>query len=124
MRPCAAPHCPVLVPKGRCTTHARQQDTQRGTAQQRGYDYAWSQYSKAFLSEHPICGERADGTTDRIHSRCVQQGKTTAAQCVDHTVPMSHGGDKWDEANHMAACFACNSWKAKTLDGQRGGGWS
>ncbi len=105
-----------MVPKGRCFEHTQQQERTRGTAQQRGYDYQWSLYSETFRQAHPLCGERADGSMDRVHSRCVQQGISTAAQCVDHTVPMSQGGSKWDEANHMACCFACNTWKAKTIE--------
>ena len=39
-RVCAEPDCPELVTRGRCTTHTREQDRQRGTRQQRGYDAA------------------------------------------------------------------------------------
>lgn len=120
MRPCAQPGCPTLVQKGRCAQHERQQDRARGTAQERGYDHAWAEYSKRFRVAHPVCGERADGTLDRVHSRCAQQGLTTAAQCVDHTVPMSQGGSKWDPANHMSACLDCNTWKANTIERRAG----
>jgi 5-methylcytosine-specific restriction endonuclease McrA len=82
----------------------------------RGYDWPWAQYSRQFRQAHPVCGERADGTLDAIHSRCVQLGLTTPAECVDHTMPLSQGGSKWDPANHMAACQACNLWKANTLE--------
>jgi 5-methylcytosine-specific restriction protein A len=122
LRPCAEPRCPILVPKGRCAQHAKAQDRQRGTSFQRGYDAAWARYSRAFREQHPLCGERADGSMDSVHSRCVQQGLTTPAQCVDHTVPMSQGGSKWDQNNHMSACDACNSWKANTLDAGGYGG--
>jgi 5-methylcytosine-specific restriction endonuclease McrA len=53
---------------------------------------------------------------DTTHSRCAQQGLTTPAQCVDHTIPLTQGGDMWDETNHMASCLACNTWKASTLE--------
>lgn len=116
MRYCAQPLCPNRVVNGRCPVHATQKDLTRGTAQQRGYDSAWAAYSKTFRQQHPICGERADGSLDAIHSRCVQQHRTTPAQCVDHTIPMSQGGSKWDSSNHMSACRDCNSWKANTLE--------
>jgi 5-methylcytosine-specific restriction endonuclease McrA len=116
MRCCATPHCPELVDKGHCVVHARTKDEHRGTAQERGYDSAWNAYSHRFRAAHPLCGERADGSMDRHHSRCVQEGKETPAQCVDHTIPMSQGGSKWDRNNHMSACFACNSWKANTIE--------
>jgi hypothetical protein len=134
MRYCAQPHCTVLVNKGRCPTHAKQVDIARGTAQQRGYDYAWSQYSARFRAEHPVCGERADGSMDPVNSRCVQRGLTTPAECVDHTVPLRSARSpeererlKWDARNHMSACLECNSWKANTLERQphapERGGW-
>ena len=116
MRYCAHPPCRVLVQSGRCPTHARQRDLERGTAQQRGYDSVWAAYSKQFRKAHPVCGERADGSLDRTHSRCVQRGYTTPAECVDHTVPMAQGGSKWDATNHMSACQDCNKWKANTID--------
>lgn len=108
LRPCAHPLCSALVTKGRCPQHARVQDKARGTAQERGYDYAWSEYSKNFRARFPICGMRIDGELHSETSVCVQQGKTTAAQCVDHLVPMSKGGSKWDPNNHEAKCFRCN----------------
>jgi hypothetical protein len=77
---------------------------------------SWAAYSRAFRKDHPTCGERADGTLDHVHSRCVQQGLTTPAECVDHTVPVTQGGAFWDPMNHMACCLACNTWKANTLE--------
>lgn len=127
LRPCAQAGCPQLVPKGRCQEHARQQDQRRGTAQQRGYDAPWAAYSRRFRAAHPLCGERADGTLDPVHSRCVyrEDGRLYSrgvAACVDHTIPMSQGGSKWDENNHMSACLECNTWKANTLESARGRG--
>ena len=116
MKYCAHPSCPTMVIKGRCQFHEKAKDQERGTAQERGYDYLWANYSKNFRQEHPICGERADGSLDATYSRCVQRGITTPADVVDHTIPMSQGGSKWNPANHMSACFACNTWKAQTLE--------
>lgn len=116
MRYCAEPHCNVLVHKGRCPIHTKQADKARGTSYQRGYDSAWATYSTQFRQAHPVCGERADGSMDSVHSRCVQQGLTTQSECVDHIIPMSQGGDKWDESNHLALCIPCNSWKANTIE--------
>lgn len=117
MQPCLQPGCPNVVKKGRCATHARQADQgTRGTAHQRGYDSPWATYSRTFRAQHPVCGERADGTFDAVHSRCVQEGLSTPAQCVDHTIPLRDGGSKWDPVNHMSACLACNTWKAQTLE--------
>jgi 5-methylcytosine-specific restriction endonuclease McrA len=118
---CSAWPCPLpAVYKGRCRTHAgAKEQQQRGTSLERGYDSAWAAYSLRFRAAHPLCGERADGTKDKVHSQCVQQGRETPAECVDHTVPMSQGGSKWDESNHMSACLACNTWKQATLERKR-----
>lgn len=119
MQYCAQPSCSALVSKGKCATHARQADQgTRGTAQQRGYDSIWAKYSQQFRKEHPFCGERADGSRDAIHSRCVQQGLDTPCECVDHTVPPPSRDHRlfMDPTNHMSACLACNTWKANTLD--------
>ncbi len=124
-RLCAQAGCPAIATaRGRCAHHAKTQDLARGTAQERGYDYAWSQYSKGFLSEHPICGERADGSLDAVHSRCAQEGRITVAQCVDHTVPMRHGGSKYDPFNLQSLCASCNARKRNLVDGAgRGRQW-
>jgi 5-methylcytosine-specific restriction protein A len=112
-----APTCPNF--QGECATHgtpAQRSDKARGTAQERGYDSRWATYSKRFRDAHPVCGMRADGSMDRVNSRCVQEGRTTPAECVDHVVPMSQGGSKWDAANHCSLCIPCNTWKASTLE--------
>jgi 5-methylcytosine-specific restriction endonuclease McrA len=116
MRFCAEPNCPERVEKGRCPTHTRARERTRGTPAQRGYGDGWPEYSVRFRATHPVCGMRAGGTLDARLSRCVQRGLTTPSACVDHIVPMSAGGSKWDETNHCALCLECNSWKAATLD--------
>jgi 5-methylcytosine-specific restriction protein A len=123
LRHCSgSPTCPNF--QGQCATHgttAQRRDQARGTAQERGYDHAWADYSKRFRAAHPVCGQRADNSLDRVNSRCVQEGRTTPSECVDHNVPMSQGGSKWDEKNHTALCLACNTWKRNTLEQQRVG---
>jgi len=106
------------VQKGRCATHARQADQgTRGTAQQRGYTYRWSQYSQAWLRQHPVCGEQQDGTITAQHgSSCAAQKLTIPAACTDHIVPVSAGGEFWAPANHQSLCLACNTRKANTLE--------
>lgn len=118
MQYCGHPSCSVLVKKGKCVTHARTQDRARGTAQERGYNAQWALYSQTFRAQHPLCGERADGTMDTVNSRCAKEGRTTPAECVDHTIPISQGGSIFDPENHMSACFACNTWKAQALERQ------
>jgi 5-methylcytosine-specific restriction protein A len=111
-RPCVVPQCAkVAHARGRCTTHATEADRSRGTAKERGYDYAWSQYSIQWRTRFPLCGMRGDDRLHPEHSQCVQQGRETPAQCVDHIVPMSKGGEKWNPTNHQSLCLACNSAK-------------
>lgn len=115
LRPCAEPGCPALVVSGRCEPHAkhhqRRTDARRGSAHERGYDYRWRQYSRAFIRRHPLC------------AICAAEGRTTATECVDHIVP--HKGDEslfWDRNNHQPACITCNSRKAALQEGGFGRG--
>ena len=112
LRPCTgSPTCPHFA--GQCPTHAKKADRHvQGTAQERGYDYAWSSFSKRRLEMFPICGQQhIDGSLKPTHSRCLRDGRTTPAQCVDHIVPVSKGGGMYDIANHQSLCIPCNSAK-------------
>lgn len=110
--PCAATGCSALVVEGpRCPKHGQQRqqsyERRRGSAHSRGYDRRWARYAKAFLAAHPLC-----------EVYCKQEGRITAAGCVDHIVP--HKGDMtrfWDPNNHQAACLKCNSRKNVEQEG-------
>ena len=116
-RLCKHPGCPELVGAGQggyCPEHAKERarelESRRDTANQRGYTYRWGKYSKWFLQQpgNQICKLRLD-------QRC-----RMIAECVDHIVPPSGPDDPlfWDESNHQAACLICNSIKGKrTLKG-------
>ena len=81
----------------------RRGDLRRGSSRERGYNTAWSKYSKAFLSrpENQFC---------RLH---LDNGCALVAQCVDHIDPPSSATDPlfWDKSNHQPACIHCNSRK-------------
>lgn len=99
-RPCAHPACTELVPNGRCTAHARQQDRDRGTAQERGYGARWQRARASYLSHHPMC------------AHCLQTGRTTLAVVVDHVLP--HRGDHdlfWASGNWQSLCITCHNRK-------------
>jgi len=92
------------VVRGRCDQHRRQlqraNDAHRGSARERGYDYAWEKASKAYLREHPLC------------YYCALLSRITASRCVDHATP--HRGDMelfWRRSNWRSACIECNSSK-------------
>lgn len=115
-RLCLHPGCTELVQAGDgyCPEHARARarelESRRGTANQRGYTYRWRKYSKWYLQQpgNQVCKLRLD-------QRCKMM-----AECVDHIVPPSGPDDPffWDENNHQAACLICNSIKGRqTLKG-------
>lgn len=57
---------------------------------------AWRKLSLAYKMRHPVC-EVVD---------CHETSYFT-----DHIVPVSEGGDKWDENNLQALCRSCNAVK-------------
>ena len=74
----------------------RPKDT-RATPADRGYDNRWRRFAKKwYLPQHPLC------------VACGQP-----AQCVDHILPLSEGGEKYDEANLQALCQSCHNRKTK-----------
>ncbi len=84
---------------------AAQSDKLRKNANQRGYNYQWGRYSKAYLAhpDHQLCALHLDG------------GCAIVAQCVDHIKPANGSGDPlfWDPTNHQPACIHCNSVKGR-----------
>lgn len=88
------------MPERAKPTKATRRDDRRGTANQRGYNYAWQQASKAFLDRNPLCAE------------CRKEGRAEAATLVDHIVP--HRGDRrrfWDVNNWQGLCAAHHARK-------------
>lgn len=88
---------PVHKPAGSRTLTDRRQDhdRQRGSSAQRGYGGRWQRARLAFLS-------RAENALCRM---CEAEGRTTAAEVVDHIVP--HRGDPvlfWDRSNWQPLC--------------------
>jgi len=113
-RPCTYPGCGTLVRDGtgRCIKHtraeAKQLDRQRGTANERGYTYAWQRARESFLRDHPLC-ECPDCDAGRK--------RVTAASVVDHKIP--HRGNMvlfWDRTNWQAMSKPCHDKKTATED--------
>lgn len=87
-------------------TPAPRQD-RREHAAKRGYDSKWEKYSLRYRRENPIC------------VRCQQNGQTTAAECVDHIIPVANGQRDplfWDRDNHQSLCWKCHTIKTQTED--------
>lgn len=111
-RPCAEPGCPVLVRgQSRCDVHGQQIDRRRGTSRERGYDARWDKLSEWFRSIYPLCGMRVDGVVHEEHRRPQCKGRFVKAGCVDHIIPVSRGGDRYDPANLQSLCIPCNTAK-------------
>jgi 5-methylcytosine-specific restriction protein A len=74
---------------------------QRGTANERGYNYRWQVLSKQHLHRNPLCEE------------CKRRGVIKAATEVDHIKP--HRGDQqlfWDQSNWQSLCDGCHNEKS------------
>ena len=63
-------------------------------------DWAWSRFARSYRQRHPLC------------ATCERQGRVTAAEQVDHQIPLSAWtGGKYDESNLQALCSTCHSRK-------------
>jgi 5-methylcytosine-specific restriction protein A len=125
MQVCPTKGCPTLTEGGPCQVHqkARRQvaDQARGSAQERGYDYQWSLFSKRWRERFPVCGMRADGHVHLDHSQCAREGRLNVQDTVtDHIHPLEQGGAKFDEANLQTLCRACNTRKDTGWGARRG----
>lgn len=81
----------------------------RPCASARGYGHRWQKVRLAFLGQHPLCVS------------CLRQGRTTAANAVDHIIP--HRGDAerfWNQANWQALCTTCHNIKTANERAGRG----
>ena len=80
LRPCTSPGCSALVESGRCATHARQVEQQRGSAAHRLYDRWWRELTERFRSAlvahgiAPVCGARLPGAPPTQDSTCQESG--------------------------------------------------
>lgn len=94
----------VPIGSGYCGRHRkerrRQKERYRDNARERGYDAQWDKVSKMYRQDHPLC------------EKC----GVSLSQEVDHIVPLSKGGAKYDHDNLQALCKPCHT--AKTLKDQ------
>lgn len=65
------------------------------------HTWRWTQLSRAFRAEHPLCEE------------CKRQGRLRPATCVDHKQPWPICGEQgfFDRNNLQALCDDCNNRK-------------
>lgn len=75
------------------------------TPRQRGR--AWVERRARWLSEHPLC------------AHCMDAGMVSAAEEVDHVVPLWAGGAD-DESNYQSLCSPCHKVKTASEASARG----
>lgn len=100
--PCRWPGCPELqAPGGRgyCQEHQRaawrQDNRQRGTSRQRGYDRRYEKARAWVLKHQPLCVV------------CKAEGRLTAATVTHHIHHLADGGSN-SAANLLPICRACH----------------
>jgi 5-methylcytosine-specific restriction protein A len=105
--------CGALVTARRCPTCVRQAEVRRGTAAARGYGARWQRYRAWYLSQYPLCGDRAPGAPETRDSRCRAEGRFTPATLVDHIIPVSSAEDAtfYRSDGHQALCDRCHQAK-------------
>jgi 5-methylcytosine-specific restriction enzyme A len=85
-------------------------DARRGNRHQRGYGTAWEKLRARIL--------RRDSY---LCQPCLQAGRTTAAEAVDHIIPKARGGTD-DARNLRAICGPCHREKTARESVQGRGG--
>lgn len=130
LRPCAG-GCGALVPRGRCSTCARQTEQRRGTSTDRGYDARWRHFRKRFLAMLvdrgivPVCGAALPDGPQTSASACRSAGLLTFTSAdgsslhLDHEPPL-RDDERQDVARVCQAtrivllCQACHAVKTAT----------
>lgn len=79
-------------------TSTAQRDRRRGSAHSRGYDKAWANLRKTYLSVFPLC------------ERCLKAQRVTPAQDVHHIKPIAVEPDlRLSWSNLEALCRPCHN---------------
>jgi len=103
MQFCSEPNCGVLVPSGRCATHApRDRYARRAYAETHAWygSLRWRLLRATVLRDEPFCRS------------CRALGRQSLTVDVDHIV--KHDGDPikfWDRTNLQALCAPCHTRK-------------
>ena len=116
-RPCTYPGCGILTNGSRCEVHQAAQrdqvkayDKSRGSAHSRGYSWKWTQYSKKYRRDNPLCVD------------CLADGILTSVEHgghVDHVIAVAGPDDPnfWNPMNHASRCAPCHAKKTIREDG-------
>lgn len=105
-RICTHPGCYTITTESRCERHKKEHKTwakkKRETTAERGYDNRWTEASKSYRRENPLCVP------------CQLRDRITATECVDHIIPR-HSCEElfWDRDNWCSCCWYCHGVKTK-----------
>lgn len=69
----------------------------------------WRKTRALWLEKQPMC------------KHCERNGLTTAANVVDHILPISQGGDKLNDRNFQSLCKKCHDKKSASESGKNRG---
>lgn len=102
---CTRQGCPGIVRDGVCSVcgprrkeYRRQEDAQRGTPAERGYDSRWERVRAMKIACNPIC------------ELCATKGLTVVADDVHHIVPIRVDSSKrLDMRNLQSLCRRCHA---------------
>jgi 5-methylcytosine-specific restriction protein A len=109
-----------LTTKTRCDLHLAKKkeqikiyDKKRGTPASRGYDSKWTEYSRLYRKNNPLCVV------------CLAKGILTSVERgghVDHIKPVTGPIDPlfWEPSNHQSLCSYHHRVKTASEDGAFG----
>ncbi|MFE9845785.1 HNH endonuclease [Streptomyces goshikiensis] len=92
---CGDPECQELTTQGRCEAHQRKAWANKSKAWGSGSTRKWREFRARQLDREPQC--RWCGSTASLE--------------VDHIIPLSQQGSKWDPANVQTLCATCHDVK-------------
>ncbi|MGF2654853.1 HNH endonuclease [Serratia marcescens] len=84
----------------------------------RNYKPGQSRHQRGYGSRWDVIKPRILKRDKGLCQECLRRGAITEADCVDHIVPLAHGGDD-SEANLQSLCTPCH--RAKTARERRSG---
>ena len=105
LKPCSYPGCAVLVPRGYCEKHAREQTREdarmyhRPDIQRLYTSSRWQAIRRMQLSREPWCAE------------CLTKGVYTQATDVDHVQPHRGNRAAFYQGELQSLCHPCHSRK-------------
>ena len=116
LRYCSAtPRCPNKVAHGRCQDHARSVLPAPSDAREK--TGRWKRFSAAWLRQHPLCGERADGQRYGENSVCARERRTVAASVTHHRGGHRNVDECYDESRLESLCITCHNTTTARFDG-------